>query len=198
MFQTPPEDDARWRALLEHFDATLGDSMFPEDAAADNLLDGVREAMNALESMGFSMFEQDAPASLTVVDGGLPDDAPLIADARPALRLVEAPIAEDDHPAARPWLGVDDDTEEIGHLGFSGQMVPPSMGHISLSAGEQQTLLLSSTPRAYRLFCQDGALQVCIDGASASPLRAGQSLDVEACRIVVTAPYGAQGHYARL
>jgi hypothetical protein len=72
---------------------------------------------------------------------------------------------------------------------------------ISLEPGDTaQTIFHGSVPRAYRLCCSSGALQVSLDGAPVETLTAGRAMDVEGAviRVSVLGAAAGAGSFLRL
>lgn len=163
------DDDPLWQDIVHQVEDALREADLDDDSTRDAVLAGVREAMSALQPP-----KPPKPPHISVLPGGRGADAP--PPERPKVRVSTEVLRP-----ARP------------------RVVSRGAGQIRLGAdGGMQTILQAPGPRAYRLWCAAGALRVMADGQPVARLLPGQSLDVEAGLIQVSADEAASGGYRRL
>jgi len=189
---TKPPDDPYDDVLSQVSDALDALNLGNGDAR-ENLLEGVRDALKAIEGIDFGTDE-----SLFYETGEV---AP---DGSPKLRVVdteEAEFHEAQHAAAEFR------TVKVLKPGrASAQPAPLNLeGTITLEVrpGETaawQTVFRGDTARAYRIRCTSGILQIAVDGAVVEQLHHSQTVDVEArlIRVSCGSDGACQGRYARL
>ncbi len=188
---TKPPDDPYDEVLSQVSDAmdalNLGDG-----SARENLLEGVRDALKAIEGIDF----------------GAPEDTfsdyneEVAPDGSPILRVVDTEEAEL-HQAVQTAdvrvkvLKPGRPSAEVSPLGAEGTI------SLAVEPGQQavwQTVFRGDKPRAYRIRCTTGVLEVAADGAVVEQLQRGQTVDLEARLIRVSCGENGpcQGRYARL
>ncbi len=187
-----------------------GDDGPPSDSVVDEVVDQVQRALDEAQlSLGpardqlaaelraaFRMVGKDllgrAPASepsLSVVVGGREEDAPRAAAPDPGLRVAAPPAEADPAPAAPLTPGL----RWVMRKPLAGAGVPGKLRLDPPTDGDDgwQTLFRGSAPRAYRIHCDTGTLEVAIDGLPGERVRAGCSMDLEARLVRVRARPGA-------
>ena len=177
----PPDDESRLDAILSEVREALDEAGIAGEAIRGALLDGVREALGAEPEVSTTGPE------MTVVEGGRAPDAPRAAGGAPELT-----IAEERSQAEPSRTRV-----VVTRAGDPAPDAKPGRGRIVVQ-DETQTIFHGAATRAYRLHCERGALRVSLDGQPAESMTTGQSLDVEARLIRVSARGDARGWFARL
>ena len=196
----PPDDEIPgFRAIQEEVERALRAAGVEAGSLDDAVMEGVRQALDALASAGLGL--NPAPGEpgpeVTVMEGGRGVDDPPAEGEPPSLRVAEPAEGEDTPgPQVRIHLHRVEGAGQGG--GVQGGVAIGRNGVISVEQGAVQTLFRGEQPRPYRLFCTAGQLEVQVDGFPVEALHKGQSIDVEArlVRVVGTSP--ARGHYRRL
>lgn len=194
-------DDDRWSEVIHQVLDALDDGGVSDGPTRDALAEGVRQALESLESgvdldvqilgEGFPVQES---VSVEVVDGGRDADDPRTKGETPELRIadtdevdladVEAsgmfthvkvvrPQLRSEKGRRRPLPGL----SEAGWIQVADNPDPKSAW---------QTLYQGLRPRLYRIACSSGSLDVTVDGEPVERLCAGQTIDVEGTTIRVT------------
>lgn len=195
----PPRDE--WDDVLSQVEEALDRLRLGDGPHREALLDGVREALQALGADANADADADGPR-VEVVEGGRADDAPRRPPepsgerSRPPLRVADDERAPDDTERAAVKLvrlGAGRRATDVWLESEGSIRLDPSPGQTGW-----QTVYQGETARAYRVACHTGVMRVTADGASASLLSAGQTIDVEARVVRVGADQPAAGRYARL
>jgi hypothetical protein len=214
----PPREPGDLDDVLGQVSDALDELEVVDGADREALLGSLREVLGALGGLPLRGVEvhtvfAEEPASerpsVRLVDGGLASDAPAAAGRRPELRLAEEDCGDPDthSEGPDPDLGLplpaevaakvrvltlgrieDDVGEPLGHI----RLDPPEGGEIG------QVLFVGSRARTYRVRCLTGALTVHASRTALATLAPGQTMDVEARRIRVSAAAPAEGRYLRL
>ncbi len=198
-------EDDRWSDVIHQVLDALDDGGVSDGPTRDALAEGVRQALESLESgvdldvqilgEGFPVQES---VSVEVVDGGREPDTPRTAGETPELKIADTEEVDIQSPGStveasgmfthvkvvRPQEG-DRPTRsrplpglsEAGWIQVTGDNGPEAAW---------QTLYRGLRSRLYRVACSTGTLDVTVDGEPVEPLRAGQSIDVEGTAIRVT------------
>lgn len=146
----------------------------PESREA--LVEGVREAIDQVAHTVQDVLPREGKPDLRVVDEPDEDDG-LDPEPRVSVRWVST----DPTPTTGPT---------VGRISVPGETADP--------AESWQTVLHAPEPRAYRLACAHGVLEVVADDAPIARMRPGQTLDVEASSVRVRGVGGpASGTYVR-
>ncbi len=188
----PPNDG--WEEILSQVNDALriqGFGDLPEDQQ-QALREGLDEALGRLAHSS----SPAVSANVTVVEGGRDEGAPPSGGKRPDLRVAPSPTA-----AADPDLEVVSRVRVVRLDELRRDLRPAAaQGQIRLDpeGAVRQTLFRGEVPRPYRLHCEVGKMRVSLDGQPAETLGAGQSLDVEARLIRVSADAPVRGTYLRL
>jgi hypothetical protein len=141
------------------------------------LLEGVRQAMETLEEPA----PADGRPRMTVVDGGRgrgagePPEEP--EEPRVRVKVLRSAATEGEAPRRRA---------DVGQVWLDGE------------GCTQQTLFHGAAARAYRVHLERGRARLSLDGMPAEEIAAGQSVDVEAALIRLSAAEPVRGHYLRL
>ncbi|MCB9743952.1 MAG: hypothetical protein H6741_35490 [Alphaproteobacteria bacterium] len=174
--------------LLAGIEEALGKLGISEEGARRSLLEGVREALG-------EFIEVDgAPMQVRVIDGGRAEDDDAPRPPAPDLRIAEVGDDEDLGPTR----------VRVVRVGApQAQELPPlvSEGRIRIEANDaapHQTIYRGEAIRAYRVCCDQGSLEVSVDGTHAGMLGVGQSLDVEGRVVRVHSNSVGTGRYIRL
>jgi len=178
----PPDDESRLDAILNEVRDALDEAGISNDGIRGALLDGVRDALGELGG------EQGGP-EMTVVDGGRSAGEPRAEGAPPELTIADGEKAPE---PSRIKVFVTREESKARE-----EVVTDGRGRIAVSDGTQ-TVFHGAVARAYRLHCDAGVLRVSLDGQPAESLSQGQSLDVEARLIRLSAQEDAGGWYTRL
>lgn len=184
----------------------LADLGLFDEATRATLVETMREAVAEIPSRDDDVEddEDDDHPNVTVLPGGRGEDDAPTPGAPPTLRVVEGTGGDDD----------DDDSVAVRVLRLGrrprsraagGESVSAD-GHIQLpaqlshSAEIWQTILHAAAPRAYRIRCDSGELQVMADGDLVVRLVPGQTSDVEGevIRVRGDGVASATGRYTRL
>ena len=211
-------DDDRWTSVIDQVLEALDDAEVSDPSTRDALAEGVRQAIESLESgigldvqiigEGFPTPE-DEPPVVEVVTGGRSMDAPPTSGEKPKLRLADRKDDEaEDGPSDNlgPRKPLHTQVKVLRNLGDRGPStnIPglETTGWIRVAAGAGadstwQTIYAGLRPRLYRVACSSGSLDVTVDGESLERLLAGQSIDVEgtAIRVTTSTETGAIGGY---
>ncbi len=217
----PPRDPDDLDDVLGQVSDALDELEVVEGDDREALLGSLREVLGALGGLPLRGVEvhalriadpteeaAGAPPAVRLVDGGLAHDAPIGEGPRPELRLAEEDCGDPDtHPhAADPDVSPGPaSTHPVKVLRIGrprgGDLGEP-LGEITLSpAPEQelgQVLFVGTRARAYRVRCLAGELTVHAGQSPVATLLPGQTVDVEARRIRVSARAPAHGRYLRL
>lgn len=215
MAQTPRPPDELDGVIDQVADA-LDELEIVDGAERNALLSNLRDVLGALDSFGTATLTvhteaaEPEPPDISVLEGGR-SETQAVAASRARLR-----IAPDADPGAADEGVRDEDTQGTGareqtrlsvrRLPFPARRPEPSLneppGAILLvpavAGAAEQTLLLGSERRAYRIRCTQGEMQVLVDDAPAFSLAVGQTVDVEGRRLRVAAAAAAEGRYIRL
>ena len=185
-----PPDDPYDEVLSQVSDAldalNLGDG-----GARENLLDGVRDALKAIEGIDFGTDETFFETNEVSPDGS------------PKLRVVDTEEAEL-HQARNS--GADVRVKVLKPARQTGGPAALTLeGTIALDVlpgvpAAWQTVFRGDTARAYRIRCTAGILEIAADGVVVERLQRGQTVDVESRLIRVSCGEDGpcQGRYARL
>jgi len=194
-------EDDRWSDVVDQVLDALDDANVGDTSTRDALAEGVRQALESLESgvdidveilgEGFP-FQDTDPVSVELMEGGRSTQEPRSKGTPPDLRIAQPDSKDEDganpssmfthvkvvsgnsdRPKRRPLPGL----AESGWIHVAG-------GDNSDSAW--QTIYHGQSPRLYRVACSQGLLDVTADGAVIERLRPGQSIDLEAQLIRVT------------
>ena len=217
-------DDDQWSDVIEQVLSALGEANIKDGPTRETLAEGVREALESLQSgvgvdveiFGSEMFDMgasvDPTTTIEVVPGGRESDEPKSEGSKPELRIAEPDDSADldadptDTSEGGPILThvkfLHSGTRSAGRLG-KGIPGLADAGWIHVAPGgavqsEWQTVYRGLSSRLYRIACSQGCLDVTVDGESVERLVAGQSIDVEGAAIRVTSMEegGAKGGYA--
>jgi len=203
----PPhdDDDDLFEELMAQVEEAFAALEFGDGKLNTAISDGVREALRAAFGE-LSPPEDDTPdkPQVTLLDGGKDVEFPEETDEtpRPALRVAKPGDPEAEGDGALPTSRV-----RVVRVGarprVSIQETPLHLeGGLRVDPGEEswQTLFRGADPRTYRLACDDGILEVALDGQIADRLHPGQTMDVEARLIRVRAGSDVVmiGRYARV
>jgi hypothetical protein len=215
MAQTPRPPDELDGVIDQVADA-LDELEIVEGAERNALLSNLRDVLGALDGFGTATLTVHAeapepePPDISVLEGGRSEETAAGAS-RARLR-----IAPDADPGPAEEGVRDEDTQGSGareHTRLSVRRfpLPPRRSEPPLNeppgaillvpavaGAAEQTLLLGSELRAYRIRCTHGEMQVLVDDAPAFSLVAGQTVDVEGRRLRVAAAGAAEGRYIRL
>lgn len=198
-------EDDRWNEIIDQVMDALDDADVADSSTRDALAEGVRQALESLETgVGLDVqilgegFPTQAPepVSVEVVDGGRTEDTPRTDSDIPDLRIADTEEVEADAIETPPMFT---------HVKVTRDGNPPSRRsrplpglseagwiHVAAAEGPEtawQTLYVGRTPRLYRIACSQGLLDVTADGEPVERLSPGQSIDIEAESIrVTTAP----------
>lgn len=200
-------DDDRWTSVIDQVLEALDDADVSDPATRSALAEGVRQAIESLESgigldvqiigEGFPSPE-DEPPVVEVVTGGRSLDEPPTEGEKPKLRLADPKDdgtneeASDHSSPKRPFHT---EVKVLRNLGFRAPSsnIPglETTGWIRVAAGggadsTWQTIYAGLKPRLYRIACSSGSLDVTVDGEPIERLLTGQSIDVEGTAIRVT------------
>lgn len=206
---TPPPPRGPWSDVLDQVRDALEDAGIGAQEITSELMEGVRLGLDAL-SRGPEAGPPPDPSAdvgpeVRVVPGGRGEGEPPAPGPRPDLKVAE-PEPERGGPSAL----YDDAADAVAASNVSVRVrtVDRGDGRGGLPRGDiavspdapAQTVFRGATPRPYRVRCVTGALRVELDGQPADQLSAGQSMDVEAGLIRVSAADGAAatGSYLRL
>ena len=216
-------DDDRWTSVIDQVLEALDDAEVSDPSTRDALAEGVRQAIESLESgigldvqiigEGFPSPENDPPV-VEVVPGGRASDEPPTTGEKPKLRIANPKDGEGKGEEAKDGAPNNGDTRtpfhtEVKVLRNFGERLPAgkipgldSTGWIRVAPGggaesTWQTIYTGLKPRLYRIACSSGSLDVTVDGEPVERLLAGQSIDVEGSAIRVTTDHesGAIGGY---
>lgn len=177
-----------------------------------------REQLRAELTAAFRMVGRDltgrsAPSTpepeLSVVEGGREADAPPTEGPGPELTVAEGTAGEgapeESERPAGPTPGVRwvmRRASRGGGVGTETSRVPGKLRLTPPSDGDDgwQTLFRAAEPRAYRIHCDAGELEVAIDGLPGERVRSGCSMDLEARLVRVRARPGGSvsARYRRL
>ena len=221
MSKPPPGDDGNLLdEILRQVDEALGETSLGQGAGRDALIDGVREAFSSLGfdaplDPGNASEPQPSGPPVEVVQGGRGPGEPQSAGTTPSLRIAQ-PVASGEDPVdgegdrqAGPAVTVRVVRAGSGSPGHSPRSVLESaaqrrVGTIKIgpagSEPSRQTIFRGAAPHPYRIFCEEGRLEVAIDGRPADHISSGQSMDVEAglIRVSSASSEGARGSFVRL
>ncbi len=199
----PPTEDP-WGDVISQVSDALSDLNLQSGPLRDALLDGIR---SALDQVGQPDLEDDEEfPEVVVVEGGRSSDTPPSNGKKPTLRVADDPTEEEEMPGVRTRVRVvrvGGETEAIDDPDWLSAPISHE-GRIRVSEPTSQsgwqTVLRAETIRAYRLGCDQGALEIFLDGEPAERLSGGQTVDVEAqlIRVRSAGPMGADGSYVRL
>jgi hypothetical protein len=204
MGEQPPRDgDDIWSDVLEQVAQALGDVNLGEGGTRDALIDGVRQALDGLDSTIDLDIEVVTDGStepqVSIVEGGRSDADPITPGEKPDLRVADLPedgstddVELDALRAARkvfskvkvlrmPGRAVQDAIPGLGQAGW----IQVSGGGDTIAAW--QTVYQGTRARLYRVGCTQGSLDIILDGAAVQRLSAGQSIDIEGCLVRVSA-----------
>lgn len=216
-------DDDRWTSVIDQVLEALDDAEVSDPSTREALAEGVRQAIESLESgigldvqiigEGFPTPE-DEPPVVEVVTGGRSMDAPPTSGEKPKLRLADRKDDETKDDEAEngpsgnssPRKPLHTKVKVLRNLGDRGPSnnIPglETTGWIRVAAGADadstwQTIYAGLRPRLYRVACSSGSLDVTVDGEPLERLLAGQSVDVEgtAIRVTTSTETGAIGGY---
>lgn len=195
----PPDD---LDDLLAQLGVVLDSMSVPSGPDREELLRGVREALHAAGlgngiAEGFGDGFAEGP-SVTVLEGGKRDDAGQQSRQGPHLEVLPDPPT-DEVPKAGAGVRVFT-MDELGRVfGGTGRSTRRGDGAIAVDGGAWQTVFRGPEPRAYRVWCDQGCLDLAVDGVKVERLSPGQSIDIEAGLIRVTSEEAlSKGRYARL
>ena len=201
-------DDDRWTSVIDQVLEALDEAEVSDPSTRDALAEGVRQAIESLESgigldvqiigEGFPLAE-DEPPEVEVVDGGRTGDEPPTDGEKPKLRISEPKedeAREDSWEKSSPTQSIRTAVKVLrGRGDRSGVSHIPGLEttgwiRVAAEAGSDaawQTIYAGLKPRLYRVACSSGSLDVTVDGESIERLLAGQSIDVEGTMVRVSA-----------
>jgi hypothetical protein len=190
----------------------LADLGLFDEATRATLVETMREAVAEIPSRDDDSDddegdEDDDHPNVTVLPGGRGEDDAPTPGAPPTLRVVEGSGGDDDDDdnvavrvlrlGRRPLSrAASEGVSADGHIQLPAQL-PAQLGH---GAEIWQTILHAAAPRAYRIRCDSGELQVMADGDLVVRLVPGQTSDVEGevIRVRGDGVASATGRYTRL
>ena len=201
-------DDDRWSEVIHQVLDALDDGGVSDGPTRDALAEGVRQALDSLESgldLDVQILGEGFPVqegmNVEVMDGGRAEDTPRSEGETPELRIADTEEVERPDPSGSA------PSAETGEMFTHVKVIRPQAetlhsrsrplpglaeaGWIQLTAdlGSEaawQTLYRGLKARLYRVACSTGTLDVTVDGEPVERLRAGQSIDVEGTAIRVT------------
>jgi len=194
-------EDDRWSDVVDQVLDALDDANVSDTSTRDALAEGVRQALESLESgvdldvqilgEGFP-FQDTDPVSVELVEGGRSTQEPRSEGKAPDLRIAESDAADEDPD--NPSSMFTHVKVVSGNPNRSRKRPLPGLsesGWIHVAGGDSadsswQTIYHGQTPRLYRVACSQGLLEVTADGQAIERLRPGQSIDIEARLIRVT------------
>jgi len=197
MSDRPPRDpnDLSLGGIVDEVVSQVRDVLDEADVTSrrsrDMLLEGLRDVLVAVDPA--SLYRAgprpaDRAPDVEVVDGGRPSDAPRSEGPKPDLKVAE-PLEEAGEDAPEP-------------SDASGQAQPTVVTRVVVrksaprdgrprvrlpEGGDWRSLFRGSEPRPYRLTAEKGAVRVQLDGLPADLLAEGDTFDVEARVIQVSA-----------
>ncbi len=214
MSERPPGDGpSPWDDVINQVsDALDGAGFFgadTRDAVLDVLGDALDELalMRDLERMRVDQEEEKGAPDVTVVDGGRQRNQPRSRKPRPELRVADGAAdgarPEGDGPRVHTRVFCDECADDLGIDDLFGPVNPASTlhltGRIELQAEETQLVYAGVDVRPYRILCEEGMFTLHGEGQPLTLLRRGQSADIQAANITVSADgLEAQGSYVRL
>jgi len=194
-------EDDRWSDVVDQVLDALDDANVGDTSTRDALAEGVRQALESLESgvdldvqilgEGFP-FQETEPISVELVEGGRSTQEPRSEGEPPDLRIAN-PDAADENSANPSSMFT-----HVKVVGANSNRSKPrplpglaESGWIHVAGGDTsdsawQTIYHGHSPRLYRVACSQGLLEVTADGQAIERLRPGQSIDLEASLIRVT------------
>jgi hypothetical protein len=211
-------DDDRWMSVIDQVLEALDDAEVSDPSTRDALAEGVRQAIESLESgigldvqiigEGFPAPE-DEPPVVEVVTGGRSSDEPPTDGEKPKLRIADPKsdeTREESPQSSGPEKPFHTEVKVLRNFGDRTRMghIPglETSGWIRVAAGGSadstwQTIYSGLKPRLYRIACSSGSLDVTVDGEPVERLLAGQSIDAEgkAIRVTTSIESGAIGGY---
>lgn len=203
-------DDDRWSEVIHQVLDALDDGGVSDGPTRDALAEGVRQALESLESgvdLDVQILGEGFPVpdtvSVEVVDGGRTADAPRTEGETPELRIADTEEVEIPVQPPTGTRSAADAGEMFTHVKVirpansptsdRGRPLPglSEAGWIQVTGDDGpeagwQTLYRGLKPRLYRVACSTGTLDVIVDGEPVERLRTGQSIDVEGSAIRVT------------
>jgi len=197
-------DDERWSEVIRQVLDALDGGGVSDDATKDALAEGVRQALESLETgIGLDVqvlgegFPVPESVGVQVVDGGRDAGAPRTTGDTPELRIADTDevLPEEleriraeamfthvkvspPHKASSPWRpSTDDKTGRLGSI---------RLDHAAGIDQPWQTIFRGTATRLYRIWCSAGSLDVSVEGELVERLEGGQSIDVEGSVIRAT------------
>jgi hypothetical protein len=206
MAKRPPRDgDDIWSEVMDQVADALTEADLGTGPTREALLDGVREALEAMGGpievdIEVMTAAEDSDPTVSVVEGGRAEADPRTPGEKPDLRVADpqADGATDEVEAAdpmrvRPVLTQVKMLRTARHTARS-EIIPGlgKAGWIQVAGGggvhaAWQTLYQGRVPRLYRIGCTQGSMDVTLDGDQVERLVAGQAIDVEGCLVRVCA-----------
>ena len=200
-------EDDRWSDVIHQVLDALNEANVDDPQTRDALADGVRQALESLESgvdlnielMGTET-ASSAPSGVAVevVDGGRTDDSPPTEGKKPTLRIAEPAEEAETTPRTATDSPFVTQVKILQGDPLSTITAPRGLetdhGWISINNdggpdGTWQTVYQGLRARLYRIACLPGGrIDVTVDGAQVERLAPGQSVDVEGLAIRVTSP----------
>jgi hypothetical protein len=198
MSKRPPDDeDPILRSILDQVqDAFSEGDAGPDDELQQSLLVGVRDTLRAL------LGGEAGEPSVTVVDGGRPDNAPPSKSGRPDLRVAGQEDAEEGSSVPPPEVKVRvlRPAERQRRPASVTRAAALQHGIVALDAtGDSQWIYHGSSAARYRIYCTRGRMALPMGEGESLFIGPGQSMDIEASKIrVFSEDGGAEGRYLHL
>ena len=198
-------EDDRWTDVIDQVLEALDDADVADPSARDALAEGVRQALNSLET-GIGLDVQilgegfpgssDGPAPVEVVDGGRKLDQPRSVGDTPTLRIADTDETDETEISGEPagiftHVKLSHSTKPKRHRPLPG-LAEAGWIHVAAPSDTAapettwQTLYRGTRPRLYRVACSKGILDVSVDGEAIERLSPGQSIDVDGRAIRVS------------
>lgn len=215
MAERPPRDgDDIWSEVMDQVADALTEADLGTGLTREALLDGVREALEAMGGpievdIEVMTSSEDTDPAVSVVEGGRTEADPRTPGDKPDLRVadLETDGATGEASESMPIRPVLTQVkmlrtarrtampEAIPGLGQAGWIQVAGGGGVQAA---WQTLYQGRLPRLYRIGCTQGSMDVTLDGEQVERLVAGQAIDVEGCLVRVSAvdEGSARGGYA--
>jgi hypothetical protein len=172
------------KVALDEADVTAGRSR-------DMLIDGLRDVLEAMDPASLARKRRPTAPDVEVVQGGRSDDAPPTEGLKPDLKVAEPEeVAETEDVAAPNNQDTTASPKVVTRVVVKKSTPSAGQGRPRVhlpESGAWRSLFRGTVARAYRLHAVSGSVRVQLNGMPADVLEEGDSLDVEARVVQVSA-----------